>query len=411
MVKYSNINIKGNDHTFKYLVKYDEYDGIHNDDYDIIRIDNNIYFKYKGIDNLYKIDGIFTEIPDQIIENNIYRPNPDFSGRVNISVLFPEYAIETYSNGYYYVLCIKTVIGDYNICLGSFLINRFDAIALDRIKYEGANKYYECLNIPIIDPYELCYGDDWSDFRKELLGSKSHDKKDSNLYNVVINISLTPLIYNNDIYRLGDYMDGQNCINIYKNDNDYLNLSLTTNIDRELDYNEEPSFICKLNFNDYYEGDIQSYFDETYNKKLYKIKYNMIIGSADDLNYDYFIEKFEDISSCKFTKSIIKESGNFTGWVGWREGMSCRVSACIYTGTDEEYEELLYILSNSIPFTKELYKYFLNDGSDLNNIKLNNIDMINYQINAVNKIYNKVIKIEKNPNNIIKSIKITQEEV
>ena len=31
---------------------------------------------------------------------------------------------------------------------------------------------------------------------------------------------------------------------------------------------------CKLNFNDYYEGDIQSYFDETYNKKLYKLLYS-----------------------------------------------------------------------------------------------------------------------------------------
>lgn len=401
MLRYCNININGDNKVFKYLVKYDNSLNsiMLSEDYGVIEKENYIYFKYKDLNNLYKINGNFIEIEDD--------GAPQINSKsIQLSVLFPEYSIETYDNHYSYVLTIKTSLCDKDVCLGSFLLNRYDSLALNRIKLDGAEKYYEYISVNIIDPYDLCYGDDWTDFRKKLLGIDD-ESDEPNSYNVVLNVSLTPVIMD-ESYRMDKYLDGQSCMNIYMGSSDYLNLDLQHNTNRELKYQEEPSFICKLDFNKSFNGDAIAYFKDTYEVSLTSVKYNLIIGTENDMHYDHSIIKTIDngLESCSFTKTDIGRNGNFTGWLGWQEGMCVRASACMQVNGSEE--EFLYIMSNSVPFTKELYKYFLNDGYPINNIKLNNIDMINYQINAVNKIHNKIVRVEKNLNNV-KNVKITNE--
>ena len=81
---------------------------------------------------------------------------------------------------------------------------------------------------------------------------------------------------------------------------------------------------------------------------------------------------------------------------------------------------ILYILSNPIPLTAELFKYFIGDsdpsntagffilnGRKVNNVNLDKVNMYSYNINAVNKIEKKIVQInrpENSKSNIISPV-------
>lgn len=69
-----------------------------------------------------------------------------------------------------------------------------------------------------------------------------------------------------------------------------------------------------------------------------------------------------------------------------------------------EPQELLYIISNSIPLTQEIFKYLIVDD---NKIDLSKINMNHYNINAINKIENRIVKVDgvnDAKSNIIQSV-------
>lgn len=67
-------------------------------------------------------------------------------------------------------------------------------------------------------------------------------------------------------------------------------------------------------------------------------------------------------------------------------------------------QELLYIISNIIPLTQEVFKYLLVDD---NKIDLSKVNMNHYNINAINKIENNIVKVDgvnDAKSNIIQSV-------
>jgi hypothetical protein len=111
----------------------------------------------------------------------------------------------------------------------------------------------------------------------------------------------------------------------------------------------------------------------------------------------------------KFDKDEINKY-NFDNGVGWKSGIYIKGSVNIM---NEDNEPVIYLLSNEIPFTEDILKYFIKSdfvddkGKIINNVKLKNVDMNLININVVNKTENEIIKVDNikdNQNNIYQTI-------
>lgn len=399
---YTNININNNTDQFTYVLQYDEnLNDFSQQSYTDIMFQNEIYINNDIRSNVWRKNNTHYEL----IECK-YSENMIHSKMSKVTLYLPQFSVDTYESNISYILTLSTYIHGNKINLSTICFNRLDAEACDIIFNFGDQKYYECIKLNIPDPFYMMYSNDWQDFRIDVCGESDdqYNNTGSTLY-----ITLYPVrIDNGNVEILNNYIGGQNSINITSNKNDYINLHINHNLETPLYNNEEPSILTELKFNEFYEGDLKGYLKETYNIENFSIKCGLVIGNEEDLYLN--IEKIGkwDSYNFKFTKSDIKKN-NFYNWNGWKEGINIIGSLDIL---NEENESVLYLLSNSIPLTQELFKFFvgddfLNGKTIINNINLNLVNMNVYDINAYNKIENNVIKInpqEGSNKNIIQPI-------
>ena len=151
-----------------------------------------------------------------------------------------------------------------------------------------------------------------------------------------------------------------------------------------------------ININDVYNKNLKEYFLETYNTELKDMKFELVIGSEDDI---YAILQKNSLSSrCIFTKKEIEDF--FTNRIGWKEGIYVTSSVIISDGD----EEIMYILSNKIPLTETLIGYFIKDDLNIHHVDLTQLNMNNYNLTIPNKIQKKVVQLtgyNNTKNNII----------
>lgn len=411
---YTNINLQDNTNQYIYVVEYknQKHDSIISElKYSIV---NDTIIFNDSISNICRNKNIWLENS----ANKVTEYMPSVYNTSIISLYFPQFSIETYKTGISYALTFNTWIHGKEIVLGTYIIRRSDAMAAKRIKTFYNDRYYECLEFEIINPWDLMYADEWLEFRKNVCGERQIDKYYAlNSVGSILNITLHPVEKNFEKYiAIDECHGGQNSLNLSENDDAELklNLSHNTNI-RTLN---EPSFICDLKFNDAYKQSLKDYLIETYNIDKFNISYELVIGNDNDIYGVYNSEIMSDNDNFiryEFKKTQISPS--FINGYGFSEGINVKASVNI---TDSNGNDIIYILSNSIPFNIELFKYFVGDsnpsnpagffiqcGYKINNVNLNDIDMNLYNINAVNKIEQKIVQINKPENtksNIIKPI-------
>ena len=201
------------------------------------------------------------------------------------------------------------------------------------------DQYYEYIDLPIIDPMDLIYSDNWKEWRQRICGeSKNPDTVNS----VGSILQCTLQVVENvdgEYIELSDYTGGQNAINLTEYNNDYLNLHITSNVKRPLIKNEIPAIECKLNFNEYYDS-IEEYLYETYGLKNCKVKYELVIGNQDDIYVICSSDYIDPTPIYKFYKSDINKD-NFENREGWISGITIRCSIDII---DEDEDEKLYMI-------------------------------------------------------------------
>jgi hypothetical protein len=291
--------------------------------------------------------------------------------------------------------------------IGAHILNRSQAQACDYTKTFMNNPYYECIKLEIIDPYSLMYSDNWKEFRERVC----MEPVKTNSVGSIINFSLHPVTYNQDeefYIKTDKYTGGQNSINMSANEDDFINLKLKVNTTDKLNLNARPAVVLDVGFNNEYNqtiGGLCEYLEETYKVKNCSIKYELVIGNEDDLYA--VISKDLNLSDQEintlpvdqqFTKDDILSTGNFINWSGWKEGIFLMGSINIM---DEFNESVIYILSNKVPFTRNIYKYFVGtdfkifNNEPINNVNLDLVNMRLYNINAVNKIENTVVQISR----------------
>lgn len=410
---YTNINILDNINSYKYIIEYKEKN--------VNDISHTLKFKRinkGGIEvlaedtNISREGNIWKNI-DESEYSELESITPKSYRESTLRLYIPNFSANIYNISTKYVLDACIWLHGHKIVLGSYLCNVLDCLACAP-KHLMGDDYCNYLEFDLINPYSLIYDSEWAQFRDMLLGGAQH--RNSN--GAVLYFSLYPVQSVGGNYIIADRMTGgQNSINITESVDSYLNIKLTHNLNEPLD-NEGFKFICSLHYNEHYNS-FNEYFESTYGIKDASFEYELVIKDLENIYIQKSINPtISNEHICEFNISKIKHDLNskkieggepiriLTDWGSFNNGL---VAECYLSIFDKGGNEILYIKSNTVPITQELYSYLLND-SELKNIDLNNQnlkDMELYNIQVVNKNINKVIKIN-NPinskNNITKPI-------
>ena len=231
MNKYTNINITDDDNFYQYLIEYPGESLLSLDqsyEYTTTYIPKsnetcinfvNDSSKVIKIGNMW-IDEMSAEYSNTCIPNELYTKT--------LKLYFPHFAPEVYANNIKYALTINTWINGFRIVLGSFILNRIDAIASENVIKKHNSEYYEYVQITILDPWKILYDDSWKSFRSNIC----HESDSLNITEALLYFTLYPIEDGEEAdYVMKDsYQGGQNSINISNSADDYLRLSIYPNI-------------------------------------------------------------------------------------------------------------------------------------------------------------------------------------
>ena len=382
----SHINIIGNNQTFKYIIEYtNDCDNTshHNmksykDDSTIWMIDEDVEY-YKKNNDWYNTDALNLE--------NSFIPN-EFDNS-NIRIYFPLHCVDTYFKGCKYALTANMWINGHKIFIGNKIFRRTDGLcnSFGAIK-DGNNEYYEYVDMEIIDPYDITYSDRWTEFRKIVCGEPERTNNTGSI--LYVTLYVVDEDYESDHYIMHDEcVGGSCCFNISFGDSEFLSLTVKTDL-------SVPGWQLNTYVNSTYDS-ILEYFDETY---------GLSDVSKDDIHYEIVIKNKDTIilgPNIKFTdvrQSIsitdINDAQNeysgmrefFSSWDNYSDGWKIVASLVVEDPTSKE--ELINIVSNEIPITQELFKFFVN--TETRKI-IDDMEFINYTV--VNKIENNILQIER----------------
>ena len=390
----SLVNILKDGKQFNYCVEYLNESQYVESNYEYNFVDENIIcFRnskyenaYKKINRWWKWEG---DSPIPAVKHHIGYTDNQKTGRIEfvneskITLYFPSFSVETYDMTAKYNITISTYIHGVQIILASYIISRKDALASKAKKTYKNNAYVESIELNFIDPWHLCYSDDWKEFREVVCNEPSN----LNDTHAIINVEITPVEYNDDSYIIKNgYLGGFTTLFLSNDYNNDIHMDLSF-INQPL---IEPSFLANIDFNRIYDGDLLTYMKETYHIDLsqYNIKIIFDIDSDGD-NENCFVLKGDDQETqYMLSKSSLNEL--FKSWDDYRPGLNI---ICCFAVCDDDNNIIYELKSNELPITPDVFKYIL--PTDKNYINLNLVHMQSYQVDVVNKIQKNIIKVNK----------------
>lgn len=434
------INIQGYNQNFSYMLEYvnsnTEYDVENDADIKYFVRGKNVYLHTN--DDIYFRNGNdwYYGHDEECVKTYI----PSEFNTSLIRVYMPTHSVDSYRNGIKYMLTLNTWVGGHRIELGSYLFSRVDAIAVESGVFEhGSNRYYDCLEFDIIDPYDIIYSAEWSDFRTRVCDvDMNNNNTGSMLYATlyVVTEAEDGVFMMND-----DCIGGVASFNISKDSTGYLRLNLEPDIDN-LGWKLTtivPKAFCTDTMN---YGRLFKYINNTYGIPVASssnITYELIAKNKDTIVQGPIVtfspNQLDDPSE-HLTQTIgwnrvlsepdsctVEEDGEVLrkpnarcglrhffeswspqvdGWPHFGEGWVMQASMTAKLGDDE-----MYILSNEVPITQEIFKYFVGWDTDSlsNRIKIEDMNINNYTL--VNKVENKIVQLErpdKSKTNIIQPV-------
>lgn len=403
-MNYTNINIKSNNRTFKYIVEYFDDPSVQMKPLKYFKNEYGYFFFDEDQQNVLHEKNYWTEIgKGETYESDTFPHTYNIS---SFDLYFPRFSVDTYQTGVYYILTLNTWINDTCVFLGSYLIDRKEAVASSQgVRRFLNDEYYEYVRVNTVDPFYLNYGDEWKDFRIVFCG-EDDEQKNNTASN--INITLTPVKKVDGIWiKLDEYDSYQSAIVINNNeDSNYLTPKLMLE-----NGDGNPKFYCGLVFNDVYKNNFEDYLRETYQITVdenFKIKYGFVIGDKDN-PYKYTEHVFDYAET---GTSFELDEFVFDSWNDYVEGMYAQV----YVILQKHDEDILVLISNQVYITQEEFKYFMrmpegeileNNIREIRKVDLDSLDMDVNKYNVVNVIENKIVSVERPSDykaNIIKPV-------
>ena len=379
------INIQGNDQTFRYLVEYLNSSDI-SDGADVKwNADGNIVYLLEGDTQHYKSynEWYCTDLDSM---NNTYIPEKTDVSTVRIYL--PRHSVDTYARNIKYALTAHTYINGYKINLGSLIFRRIDTLACNNIILRGNDQYYEYIDMDIISPYDIMYSDNWLNFRKNVCD----EPVGINNTGALLTLSLYVIEEYEDKYIIKDnWIGGYTSFNICNESTEFMQLSLSESLSPlgwrfDLTINQEYNWLL-------------DYLNETYgiNVSHNDINYEIVLKAKDAIIAGpcMIYSGLSQLMSWDYIKNynITERTGFydvFKSWNTFEEGWFIVGSINI----TQIGEEILSVVSNQIPLTQEIFKYFVDSNRTLEKlIDISDMEIINY--NVVNKIENTVVQLER----------------
>ena len=388
---------------FKYMIEYlngsDMTDG---QDIKWLK-DNKIIYLLEGDTKYYKSGNEWYNTDFNIMYDNYI---PDEVDSSTIRLYFPRHSVDTYAKNIKYAITAHTWINGHKINLGSSIFSRLDTLANANIISNGNDQYYEYLDMDIIDPYDIMYSDKWLDFRHKLC----NEPLEINNTGALLNVSLYIVEEYDNHYNLkDDWIGGYTVFNICNETTEFMQLSLSHSI-------SPLGWEFKLTFNQEYDW-LLTYLNETYGIKVAQsdIRYELVLKSKDTVipgpivQYDMQTQLISYSDIINFPNPNIYDNINrkgfaevFKSWNNFEEGWFVVSSLSVV----QNGEEIISIVSNPIPLTQEIFKYFITGTEKLIDIK-NPKEMTIIDYHVANKIENKIIQVDRPDNsksNIIQPV-------
>lgn len=409
-MNYTNLNIKANDETFKYIVEYFNDKNTKTNELKYYTNEFGIFFLMDGQNNILYQKNFWKNIDKNDVKDDASNLPSTYNTSV-FNLYFPRYSVDLYEKNIYYTISLNVWINGVPVYLGSFLIDRKDSLAPNNGNKKFLNdEYYEYVSIETINPFDIIYSDDWKNFRKYYCGEEEIDGLQKNNSVSNINITLSAIKKIDDVFvKLDNYDNTQSVLVLNNENNNDLSANLSFNI-----LDGVPTFNCKILFNSVYNGNLKDYLKETYqidffedeyNGEIIKSKYCFVIGDKNN-PYKYNEKEYDNLpTTCDFD---VMQDFIFNSWDDFVEGMYAQV----YFIIQKNNEDILVMLSNKIYITQEIFKYLMDEN--IRKINLENIDMNTNNFNIVNVIENKIVTLER-PNeyksNIVKPVFVKVQEV
>lgn len=375
----NNINIKGNNQVFPYLIEYAKSNISygnknvfwHNDGGIIKLLDNDIQYHRNKNDWYLISEAGFTE-------NNSYIPKEVHTSKIKVYI--PNHSVSTYKRGIKYALTMYTWINGVKIDLGSFLFSPNDSMAISKGTVKNGNsEYFEMVEFDIIDPFYLLYSDEWDTFRKNVC----HEPQRTNNNAPPLYVSLFVVNrYDGRYMMTEDWIGGSTCFTI-SNETDFLSLQLSVS-------NDPLGFKITMPMNDQYNW-LLDYLYETYGINTghdnirfvlgFKNSDSLIVGPIIPYSAKESFGKIEQVIEWDYVDDGSALKTFFSDWNAYDEGWTAFASFAVI---DTKYNDLngieeLSLISNEVPITQEIFAMFTNGGSEI----ISDYKSIQYPVHSV----------------------------
>lgn len=340
---------------------------------------------------------------------------PEIVDIAKLKLHIPSYNPSMFMKNLKYMLTINTWINGYKIDFGSYLLDPLDAIAnTDGPLKNGNEEYVECVELEILEPFSIVYSDKWLDFREEVC-DEPHGTNDTGS---LLAVSLYIVKETNDGYMIyPDCCGGITTINM-SNETDYMNLNILP------DKLDNRKLLFEVPFNSEY-NDLLNYIYETYgietkegaphidkNNGLFfevmiKNKNSIIVGPRIGYSRESCKLEFGKTTQYITIDNIMNAEGGseikrfFSTWENFEEGWNICGALVVY---DEEME-ILYVLSNDLPITQELFSKYVDSSEkiiDLNDMKIESYNII-HKMPVENNVHINEVK-SNSKSNIIQPV-------
>jgi hypothetical protein len=343
---------------------------------------------------------IASKTQEPLVRFNNYWKRVNFSGVVDgclpenihkhtIQIDIPDYSPSTYSN-VEYMVDISTHIGLTKVVLACEKFTFDDLLSLPKPYRDGQHKYHQYYSVDILDPWDLCYSDDFAEFRTEFC----LEVPDTNNCGALVDIEISAVTEEgNDIIPDTRYRSGRNLILLSERDSDYMTMDLKSVPD---------GWQASLVFNKAFDGDLKTYLSETYFIDVESCIPEIVIMDKDN-GYKLLDLDPIDLTGGAVLGDILFSSSNeslrFDDWSDYFDGMFAISTLRL---VDSEGNEVMYLKSNIVPIDKQKFSYIV--GKE---ITLEDMDITVENLDVVNKIQKNIVKVNRPDDyksNIIKPV-------
>lgn len=301
---------------------------------------------------------------------------PESINGMRLRLIVPDYSPSTYTDKLHYTLDISTRIGLKKIVLACMQFTEMDLLTLEHPFSSAGYDYHQYIDVDILNPWSLCYEDEYLTFRQMACG----ERVDTNNCGALLDVELNVVTTDDDVTYIPSiqYSSGRNLMLINERDSDYMTLRLEDHItDGRISYD------TVLEFNEAYDGDFKKYLSETYFIDAEYLIPELVLMDADHI---YRIDDLPLDYSMNIQHGFNDDELRFDSMDEWISGMYLTATYRIF---DASGNELMDIRSNDLPMTIDRFarlvgpKIIFDDEMNITNLDI------------VNKIEKNIISVER----------------